>query len=214
MNKLCALVLTALLVSACSDQAEKPRKQQVVKLQLPDSPPPPPPPPKQEEKLPPKPEDKPQPQDAPKPVEAPQAQALKSDEAAGDGPGNGLTAGSVVQEYTDQKIGQANTIGGTALDSTVNKFAVNSFANATTRALNEYLVRDKDVKRLDYRVRVEVWLTPSGSLQRAELVGSTGDEQTDEALRVALNRFPGVNTPLPVAMPQPMRVMVSNRLLG
>jgi periplasmic protein TonB len=214
MKKLCALLMMAFALAACSDQAERPRKQQIVKLQLPDTPPPPPPPPKQEEKQPPKPEDKPQPQEAPKPVEAPQPQALKSDEAAGDGPGNGLTAGSVAQDYTDQKIGQGNTIGSAAPDNTANKFAVNAFANATTRALNEFLVRDKDVKRLDYRVRVEVWLTPAGTLQRAELVGSTGDEQTDQALRLALARFPGVSNPVPAAMPQPMRVLVSNRLMG
>jgi periplasmic protein TonB len=206
-----AVVAAAAMLAACSDKPNPPRKQQVVKLQLPDAPPPPP---KQEEKQPPKPEDKPQPQEAPKPVEAPQAQALKSDEAAGDGPGNGLTAGSVAQDYTDQKIGQGNTIGSAAPENTANKFAVNAFANATTRALNEFLVRDKDVKRLDYRVRVEVWLAPDGGLQRADLVGSTGDEQTDQALRLALARFPGVNNPLPAAMPQPMRVLVSNRLMG
>jgi periplasmic protein TonB len=214
MNKLSFLLLLVATLSACSDKAEHPRKQQIVKLQLPDTPPPPPPPPKEQEKLQPKPDDKPPPPDAPKPVEAPQPQALKSDEAAGDGPGNGLTAGAVSTEYKDQQIGQGNTIGGVAPDNTVNKFAVNSFANATTRALNEFLVRDKDVKRLDYKVRVEVWLTPVGSLQRAELVGSTGDEQTDQALRTALARFPGTGSPPPASMPQPLRVMVSNRLMG
>lgn len=209
-----AVATAAALLSACSDQAEPKRKQQVVKLQLPDAPPPPPPPPKEVEKLQPKPDDKPPPPDAPKPVEAPQPQALKSDEAAGDGPGNGLTSGAVSTDYSDQKIGQGTSIGGATPDTTVNKFAANAFANATTRALNEFLVRDKEVKRLDYKVRIEVWLTPAGGLQRAELVGSTGDEQTDQALRTALNRFPGTGSPPPASMPQPLRVMVSNRLMG
>jgi len=200
-------------LAGCDNQPERPRKQQVVKL-LPDTPPPPPPPPKPEDRPPPKPEDKPQPQDAPKPVDAPTPQALKIDEAPGAGPGGGLTSGAVTQDYTDQKIGQGTTIGGTSIDTTTNRLAANSYANAITRALNEYLARDRDVKRLDYKVQVEIWLSPSGALQRAELLGSTGDAQTDEALRSALARYPGTGTPLPAKMPQPVRLQVSNRLLG
>jgi protein TonB len=208
---LCLLAAAALLLAACSDQPDRPRKQQLVKL-LPDTPPPPPPPPKPEDRPPPKPDDKPQPQEAPKPVEQPQAQALKTDEAAGDGPGNGLASGAVTQDYRGGATG--TQVGGAPADSTGNRLASLSFANAATRALNEFLVRDKDLKRLDYRVRIELWLTPSGGLQRAELVGSTGDPQTDEALRLALGRFPGTLNPPPARMPQPLRLLVSNRLMG
>lgn len=210
----CALLLplsVALALVGCSDKPDKPRRQQSVKL-LPDTPPPPPPRP--EERPPPKPQEKQQ-QDAPKPAEAPQPQALKSDEAAGSGPGSGLTAGAVTREYTDQKIGQAPTVGAPAsADSGANRLAMNAFGNAATRSLNEFLVRDRTVKLRDYRVRVQLWLTPTGSLQRAELLDSTGDPQTDEALRAALNRFPGTSDPPPARLPQPMRVLLSNRLLG
>lgn len=209
-------LMAAFGLSACSDKPERPRKQQTLKL-LPDTPPPPPPPPKPENKPPSKPEDKPQPQQLAKPVEAPQPQALKSDEAAGSGPGSGLTAGPVTQDYTDQKIGAGTTIGGSAAaaaDTGTSRLAANAFGNAASRALNEYLTRDKDVKQRDYKVRVQIWLTASGGLQRAELVDSTGDPQTDEALRAALNRFPGTSTAPPARLPQPMRVLVSNRLIG
>jgi protein TonB len=201
------------LLTACDGKSAPQRKQQVVKL-LPDTPPPPPPPPKPEERTPPKPDDKPQPQEVQKAMEAPQPQALKSDEAAGDGPGNGLSAGSVTQDYTDQKLGQGSTIGGAPAENPTARLALNSYANAATRALNEYLSRDKDVKRLDYKVRVEVWLTPSGQLERAVLLGSTGDAPTDEALRAALTRFPGTGQPPPPKLPQPLRVLVTNRMLG
>lgn len=216
-----AWVLTMLLAAAwlttgCSERPEKPRKPQMIKL-LPDTPPPPPPPPpKPEDRPPPTPESKPQPQDAPKPVEAP-AQALKSDEAAGNGPGSGLAAGAVTQDYSDQKISQGTVIGGTGQslgDAGANRLAANTFGNAASRELNEYLARDKDVKLRDYKVRVWIWLTPVGGLQRAELVDSTGDPQTDEALRTAINRFPGTRNPPPPKLPQPLRVLVSNRLLG
>jgi protein TonB len=211
---LAVAMLLALTLIGCDSKPDKPRKQQTVKL-LPDTPPPPPPPPKPEDKpQPPKPEDKPQPQDAPKPAEAPQPQALKTDEAPGSGPGGGLSSGAVTQDYTDQKVGQGTTIGGGGGDSGSNRLAMTAYGNAATRALNEYLVRDKAVKLRDYKVRVDLWLTASGSLQRAELLDSTGDPDTDKALRGALDRFPGTSNAPPPRLPQPLRVQVSNRLMG
>ncbi len=207
------LLSLALVLAGCGDKPDKPRKQQTLKL-LPDTPPPPPPPPKLEDKPPPKAETKPQPQPAPKPAQAPQPQALKTDEAAGNGPGGGLTSGPVTQDYSDQKIGAGTTIGGAPADNGATRLAANTFGNAASKALNEFLTRDRGVKLRDYRVRVQLWLTASGSLQRAELVDSTGDAQTDDALRAALNRFPGTATAPPAKLPQPMRVLISNRLLG
>lgn len=208
------LVVLAASLVACGDEPQRPRKQQMVKL-LPDAPPPPPPPPKPEDRPPPKPEDKPQPQDVPKPVEAPAAAALKSDEVAGDGPGNGLVAGAVTQDYAGQKPGAGTTIGGGApAENPAARLAAQTYANAATRALHEFLARDRDVKQRDYQVRVDLWLTPAGALQRAELVGSSGDADTDRALRAALDRFPGATAPLPARMVQPMRLLVTNRMMG
>lgn len=204
-----ALIAASLLLSGCNDAPSKPRKQQMVKL-LPDTPPPPPP--RQEDKPPPKAEAKPQPQDAPKPQEQPQAQALKIDEAPGAGTGSGLTSGAVTQDYQGGPTGMQ--VGGASGESAPNRLAASTFANAATKALNEYLARNKDVKRLDYQVRVDLWLSGAGGFQRAELVGSTGDPQTDQALREALQRFPGTSHAVPPRMPQPLRVLVSNRMLG
>ncbi len=210
------MVAATALLAACGEEPQRARKQQMVKL-LPDTPPPPPPPPKPEDKPPPpKPDDKPPPVEAPKPVEAPAPAALKSDEAAGDGPGGPMMAAPVTRDYTDQKIGQGTTIGGngTADNNAAARLAANTYASAATRALHEFLARDREVKKRDYQVRIDLWLTPAGALQRAELVGSSGDADTDRALRAALDRFPGASSPPPARMPLPMRLLVTNRMMG
>ncbi len=201
----------ALALAACSDEPPRERRMQTVKL-LPDTPPPPPPkPPEEKRPEPPKP-DQPQPQvpeNRPEPV---QQALLKSDEAAGDGPGSGLVAGAVTQDYTDQRIGQELRIGGSGEDA-ASRLAAQSFASAATRALNEFLAREQALKRGDFRAQVHLWLAPSGSVQRAELVGSTGDEDLDRALRESLQRFPGTSAP-PESLRQPLRLRVTNRMLG
>lgn len=208
----CALG-TVTLLDGCDKAPDRPKRAQMVKL-LPDTPPPPPP--KLEEKKPEPPkEEKPQPQlTPPKPQDAPQPQALKTDEQPGTGDGSGLQAGEVNQDYVDQRIGGA-LIGGTSGQEVGgNRLAFSAFAGAVTRALNEFLARDRDLKRLDYRIHVNVWLQANGALQRAELVGSTGDPTTDDALRAALKRFPGVSQSTPEKLPQPIRLLISNRMIG
>ena len=206
-----AVGLLLLALSACEKPAPATRQAQNVKL-LPDTPPPPPPKP-EEKKVEPRKEDKPQQQQAqPKPAPAPEPQTLKSDEAPGQGAGNGPVAGAVTQDYQGGAIGSGN--GGTGGGSAAERLAANTYAQAATRALNDYLLREKNLRLGDYRLAVNLWLQPDGRLQRAELVGSTGDAQTDSALREALQRFPGLGTPLPERMPLPLRLRVSNRMMG
>jgi periplasmic protein TonB len=209
---LAALPTLLLALAGCGEEPPRERRMQTVKL-LPDTPPPPPPPPKEKPPEAPK-EDKPQPQAPVNKPEPEQQAALKSDEAAGDGPGSGLVAGAVTQDYSDQKIGQQPQIGGgTGLDAAA-RLAATSFATATTRSLNDFLARERELKRADFRAQVHLWLAPNGTLERAELVGSTGDADKDRALREALQRFPGAAAPLPQALQQPLRVQVTNRMLG
>jgi protein TonB len=203
------LLVAALLLGACDKPRPPAKVAQNVKL-LPDTPPPPPP--KLEEKrVEPRKEDRPQPQLAqPRPAAAPEPQALKTDEAPGQGAGNGLAAGAVTQDYQGGTVGSGNGGGNSAAD----RLAANSYAQAATRALNDYLLREKNLRLADYRLVINVWLQSDGRLQRAELVGSSGDSELDSAVRDALQRFPGLGSPLPERMPQPLRLRVSNRIMG
>jgi protein TonB len=208
---LAAVLLSAMLLSGCDKPRPPAKAAQNVKL-LPDTPPPPPPPKQEEKRVEPRKEDRPQPQMAqPRPAPAPEPQALKSDEAPGAGAGNGLAAGAVTQDYQGGPTGSGN--GGSG-NSAAERLAANSYAQAATRALNDYLLREKNLRLADYRLQINVWLQADGRMQRAELVGSSGDAQLDAALREALQRFPGLAMPLPERMPQPMRLRVSNRMMG
>jgi hypothetical protein len=206
-----ALLLASALLAGCGDEPPRERRMQTVKL-LPDTPPPPPPPPPKEKPPEAPKEAKPQPQQPDNKPPEPDSAQLKSDEAAGDGPGNGLVAGAVTQDYSNQAIGQAVALGGSGEDATA-RLAAEGFARSTTRSLNEFLAREQALKQVDYRTQVQLWLSPDGAVQRAELVGSTGDGDTDRLLRESLLRFQGPSAP-PPGLRQPLRLQVTNRMLG
>jgi protein TonB len=211
LNLAGALVALSLMLTlpGCGKEPTKKKEAASVKL-LPATPPPPPPKPEEKKPEPEKQADKPQQQlNQPKTEAPPQPQSLKTDEAPGEGAGNGMQSGAVNSDYNGQKLGD-----GSGGESAPNPLAAKTYANAATRAINEYLQKDKELKRRDYKVQVKLWLNPEGRMQRVEMVGSTGDESADEAIKSALSRFPGVSAPMPDKMPQPMRLQLSNRMIG
>lgn len=172
---------------------------------LPDTPPPPPPP-KEEKRPEPKPdENKPQPQEQ-KAVEAPpEAQQLKMEGAAGDGP-SAFGAGSVTKEYEKGEIGGGS---GTA----VNKMQFALFTSQLQKHISASLAKDLSIKLGDYRVRVNVQLEPSGAFKHVSLEGSSGDPKLDRALEAALMRLPPMKD-VPSNLPQPISLRITNRMTG
>lgn len=182
-------------------------KRQTVKIAvLPDAPPPPPPPPP-EKKIEPEVKDlKPQPQqeDQPKPLDkAPEPEQIKMEGAAGDGP-SAFGSGAVSKDY---QIGDPGTGTGGG-----NKMQFALFGGQVQRHVQSSLARNPKVKVGDYRVTVQVWVSPSGEL-RVELASSTGDEKSDEVLRQALAQLPPIQN-VPASLPQPIRLRISNRMTG
>lgn len=185
--------------------------RQVTKISIiPDTPPPPPPPPREEKRPEPK-EQKDVKVEQPKPVEAPpqQAEQLKMEGAAGDGP-SAFASGDVTNEYKGGDIG--STIGGGPAKPSRMQYAF--FTNALQRHIQNELARNRNVKQIDYRVVVKVWLGRDGSIQRAVLDDSTGDDKADSALSAALADMRAFRDAPPADMPQPIRLRITNRLTG
>jgi len=203
-----ALVGIGWFIASQMGQGGSGPKRQTVKIAvLPDTPPPPPPP-KEEKKPEPKPEEnKPQPQEQ-KPIEAPpEPQQLKMEGAAGDGP-SAFSAGSVSNEYRGGDVGTGG--GGVG-----ERLAASSYGNAVKREVDAWLQRQAALRRAgEYSLPIQVWVRADGTLEKTRLVGSTGNPETDQLVRDALERFPGFRNPPPAGLPQPISLKLSNRLRG
>ncbi|WP_018413447.1 TonB C-terminal domain-containing protein [Methyloversatilis thermotolerans] len=213
-----ALVLGLALVVAAGmwlkDMLSKPPgpTRQVTRISIiPDTPPPPPPPPKEEKRPEPPKDQKEVKVEQPKPVEAPpqQAEQLKMEGAAGDGP-SPFASGTVTNDYKGGEVG--TTIGGGP--ARVNPAAFRFYTNALLAHVQRQLAQNRDVKQLDYAVAVKVWVGRDGRIERAELVDSTGEQNTDAALTRALSQLTAFQDPPPAGMPQPVRLLVKNRITG
>lgn len=173
------------------------QQRQVTRITvLPDTPPPPPPPPPKEQPK----DTKDIKQDQPKQVELPQeAQQLKMEGEAGEG-ASPFAAGAVSRDYTGGKVGNGM------------QFAF--FSNALQRHIQDELARNRKLKLGDYRVTVKVWIGADGTIRRAELADSTGNPDTDRAIRSALTDLGPLRTAVPDNLPQPIKLRITNRMTG
>lgn len=173
--------------------------------------PPPPPPPKVEpQKVEPQKVEIKQPLEAPKPDQ----QANKPD-APPPGPDLGLDAkggpggdsfGLVGKKGGADLIGSGTIGGGGAVGGT-NRFAW--YGALVKDRIQDAVAKDKKLNGVDYRVNVNVWINPSGMVIRAELLGSTGNAEVDNGLRLALRNLPPLREGAPSDMPQPIKLRIT-----
>lgn len=174
-------------------------------------PPPPPPPPKPEEK-PPEPEIEKEEVKMPEPDTPPEPQQADAPPASQDlgvdaqGTGNGDSFG-LVGKPGGKDI---TTIGGGGGDRAQFSF----FAGSMQRYFAEQFNRNEKLKSRDYRVVIKVWLGADGRVQKFEIAGSSGNEETDAAIRLALSRMAPLPEPPPANMPQPVRLRMTSRGAG
>ena len=165
-----------------------PQRQVARIVLLPDTPPPPPPPPPPEQK--PQPQDQPkQPVDAPKVQAPPQPEPLKMEGAVGTGP-SPFGAGQVTHEY----------IGGDTGDGSRYSAYI---ARLGGRIQTELARRRLHVSNL----KLFVWLSADGSIQRYSLQGANDDLEHDVSAAISdINR--GAEAPL-AGMPMPVGLQIN-----
>lgn len=200
------LIGAAVLVYSLMGSGPTAPKRQTVKIAvLPDTPPPPPP--KQEKPPEPKPQDNtPQPQDQPKVAEAPpEAQQLKMEGAAGDGP-SAFSAGSVSSDYKGGAIGSGN---GASAPSAGDRAKYSFYAKSAQQQLRAELDRTlaRDVVRLG--ARLQIWVDASGRIDRYEVKGLS-DPVAQEQVRAALQDISkGFRLVPPAGLPLPLEMRLS-----
>jgi protein TonB len=191
-----------LIKSVGSGSSAGPKHQTVKIAVLPDMPPPPPP--KEEPKKEP-PKDQPKQtmqMDQPKVAQAPPqpSQSLKMEGAAGDGP-SAFQQGSVSNEYSK---GQVISGGTTGQASAGDRAKFMFYANSARQLLRGELEKNLAPEVLELGARLQVWVSPDGSISRYQILG-LGKREAEAELRKAMDQaVQSYRMVPPVGMPQPM----------
>ena len=189
------------------------KKAPKITLVTPAAPPPPPPPPKFEKKPDPPKEQKEMKlaQPEPQPDAPPPSQDLKMEGAAGSG-ASAFGAGKVTSDDLS-KIGAGKASGtGTGGGGGERPAMFDPYANYMNLAkgeLQRFLNKNANLRRRRYALDVHLWVSGTGAVTRFELVGSSGDADTDEAVSQALAALPALSQRLPNNMPQPLRLRIT-----
>ena len=88
------------------------------------------------------------------------------------------------------------------------KFAY--FAGVLERRFVDEFNRNEALKTRDYTILIRVWLESDGVVSRFELDGSSGNAETDQAVKSTLASLGTVDKP-PADLPQPVRLRVVHR---
>ena len=197
---------TSFLMSSGKSTRKAPKKAEIISIILPPPPvlPPPPkieppktePPPK-EEMVEQAPVDEVVPPEAP--PEAPKDEALGTN-VQGNGPDMGLTRGG------GNGTGGGNTIGGGRKSGKWDSYAV-----AVQSTIKDALKRNQGTRSAAFSMTVRVWADTSGRITRANLVGSSGSPEVDEAIKKQVLTGLQLTEPPPVGMPMPINMRITAR---
>ena len=86
------------------------------------------------------------------------------------------------------------------------------YATQLQRLIEEALAADEKTRSQNYSVIARVWVGFDGSVTRAELASSTGEDEIDDSLIELINQLPALAEAPPPNMPQPIRMRISSRL--
>lgn len=78
--------------------------------------------------------------------------------------------------------------------------------------IQDALALNDKLQGATYKITVRVWLNADGSVDRTDLVNTSGDEKTDNSLRQALKDLPKLAEAPPEDLPQPIRLRITSRI--
>jgi type IV secretory pathway VirB10-like protein len=203
------LVLIVLTVRNLMAQPPEARKAPKITLVAPPPPPPPPPPPKFEKKPDPPKEQKEMKVDQPVPKQdsPPPSPELKMDGPAGSGQ-SGFGQGKI----TNDDLSKVNTAGpgGTGKGSKHDAWEESNYLNLAKGEVSRYLRNATKSQRTNMRYTAEflVWASPTGAIQRFELLKSNGDAEADALISEKLSSLSSLSAAPPPNMEQPLRLRV------
>lgn len=172
--------------------------------------PPPPPPPPEPEKLP-----EPEPvkpevvEPEPKPAEPTEAPQDDTPPSPSQDLGQAVTIDGAAQAGNDAFGIQAG--GGGGMTGSGGGLGSRSYSGYVSNALQQAFVRDRRTRQLAFDdIRIEIWLDPEGRVTRAQLVGSSGNAGTDDAVLAMVRDFRADEKP-PASLRFPMRLSIKGR---
>jgi hypothetical protein len=89
----------------------------------------------------------------------------------------------------------------------IDRNRLGEYIGAVQSDIQKVLKRNRN-GRADYRVAIRLWVTPSRTIERAELDGSTGDHDRDTTIVDALRGLT-LSQQAPANVPRPIRFMIS-----
>jgi protein TonB len=88
------------------------------------------------------------------------------------------------------------------------------YGGVIKRHLEDVARTEKRLQGRAYQVVVQVWVAPDGRVVKFAVLGSSGHEEVDRALREVLAGAPPLREPPPQDMPQPVRLRFTSRVAG
>jgi len=175
-------------------------------LALPPPPPPPPPPPEQ----PPEPETPPE-ETVPEPD--PTEPTLAEEPEPAPETSDPVTMDADSQAGTDSfgiAAGKGGGMSGTGPGGAGNA----TYGRYLGYVLQQAIARDQRLRRLGFRLYVNVWMDPDGRITRVELSRGSGNDEADAAVVEALRGIGMVEQRPPASQTFPARVLVEGRRPG
>lgn len=85
------------------------------------------------------------------------------------------------------------------------------YAERIQESIYKILSANKKVRGARYAVKINLWLSNDGRVERFELANTTGNPELDQNLRNVLSKVEPFGSELPADLPQPVRLKIVSR---